>query len=154
MLLNRCPRLTHLSLTGVQAFLREDLDAFCREAPQGKAPYEVDASLTNPTDSLPEFTEHQRNVFCVFSGQGVVDLRNYLNNEASMQTQAQVVDAEDDDDTVNGADAEDGDDDQTMTGMMNAAAITAVEDDGDEELEDADGGQNDGEPLFGPMNPS
>ncbi|KAK3937705.1 SCF E3 ubiquitin ligase complex F-box protein grrA [Diplogelasinospora grovesii] len=61
-LLNSCPRLTHLSLTGVQAFLREDLEAFCRDAP-------------------PEFTEHQRSVFCVFSGQGVVNLRRYLNNE-------------------------------------------------------------------------
>ncbi|OCK75147.1 RNI-like protein [Lepidopterella palustris CBS 459.81] len=34
-LLNNCPRLTHLSLTGVQAFLREDLVVFCREAPIG-----------------------------------------------------------------------------------------------------------------------
>ena len=34
-LLNSCLRLTHLSLTGVQAFLREDLEQFCRDAPQG-----------------------------------------------------------------------------------------------------------------------
>ncbi|KAM7210380.1 SCF E3 ubiquitin ligase complex F-box protein grrA [Rhypophila decipiens] len=61
-LLNACPRLTHLSLTGVQAFLREDLEAFCRDAP-------------------PEFTDLQRSVFCVFSGQGVVSLRKYLNSE-------------------------------------------------------------------------
>ncbi|KAK1753291.1 F-box domain-containing protein [Echria macrotheca] len=61
-LLNSCPRLTHLSLTGVQAFLREDLEIYCRDAP-------------------PEFTEHQRSVFCVFSGQGVVGLRKYLNQE-------------------------------------------------------------------------
>ncbi|KAK4235636.1 hypothetical protein C8A03DRAFT_36510 [Achaetomium macrosporum] len=59
-LLNSCPRLTHLSLTGVQAFLREDLEGFSRDAP-------------------PEFTEHQRAVFCVFSGQGVVGLRKHLN---------------------------------------------------------------------------
>lgn len=62
-LLNSCPRLTHLSLTGVQAFLREDLIVFCREAP-------------------PEFNEHQRDVFCVFSGVGVVRLRSYLNADA------------------------------------------------------------------------
>lgn len=38
-LLNQCPKLTHLSLTGVQAFyLREDLITFCREAPPGKDP--------------------------------------------------------------------------------------------------------------------
>lgn len=61
-LLNSCPRLTHLSLTGVHSFLREDLERFCRDAP-------------------PEFTEHQRQVFCVFSGQGVVGLRRYLNSE-------------------------------------------------------------------------
>lgn len=61
-LLNSCPRLTHLSLTGVQAFLREDLEAFSRDAPH-------------------EFTEHQRQVFCVFSGQGVLGLRRYLNSE-------------------------------------------------------------------------
>ena len=35
-LLNSCPRLTHLSLTGVQAFLREEIVAFCREAPPGQ----------------------------------------------------------------------------------------------------------------------
>ncbi|SZF01447.1 unnamed protein product [Blumeria hordei] len=63
-LLNNCVKLTHLSLTGVQAFLRNDLEQFCREAP-------------------PEFTEHQRNVFCVFSGQGVVALRKYLNSLAN-----------------------------------------------------------------------
>ncbi|KAK3328076.1 hypothetical protein B0T19DRAFT_182611 [Cercophora scortea] len=61
-LLNSCPRLTHLSLTGVQAFLREDLEAYCRDAPA-------------------EFTDHQRSVFCVFSGQGVVGLRKHLNME-------------------------------------------------------------------------
>ncbi|KAL2135330.1 hypothetical protein VTI74DRAFT_8983 [Chaetomium olivicolor] len=59
-LLNSCPRLTHLSLTGVQAFLREDLEDFSRTAP-------------------PEFTDHQRSVFCVFSGQGVVNLRRHFN---------------------------------------------------------------------------
>ncbi|KIV88369.1 hypothetical protein PV10_08060 [Exophiala mesophila] len=58
-LLHNCPRLTHLSLTGVQAFLREDLTRFCRDAPA-------------------EFTHPQRDVFCVFSGPGVERLREYL----------------------------------------------------------------------------
>lgn len=58
-LLHNCPRLTHLSLTGVQAFLREDLTRFCRDAPI-------------------EFTHPQRDVFCVFSGDGVQRLRDYL----------------------------------------------------------------------------
>lgn len=30
-----------------------------------------------------EFTEHQRNVFCVFSGQGVSSLRRHLNTDAA-----------------------------------------------------------------------
>ncbi|KAI1817207.1 RNI-like protein [Poronia punctata] len=61
-LLNCCPKLTHLSLTGVPAFLRDDLEDFCREAPQ-------------------DFTENQRAVFCVFSGTGVVGLRNFFNTK-------------------------------------------------------------------------
>ncbi|KAI0598820.1 hypothetical protein F4775DRAFT_160420 [Biscogniauxia sp. FL1348] len=60
-LLNCCPKLTHLSLTGVPAFLRDDLESFCREAPS-------------------DFTEHQRAVFCVFSGNGVLGLRRYLSS--------------------------------------------------------------------------
>lgn len=56
--------LTHLSLTGVQAFLRDDLLSFCRDAP-------------------PEFNDHQRDVFCVFSGHGVTRLREHLNDQRS-----------------------------------------------------------------------
>lgn len=36
-LLKSCPKLTHLSLTGVQAFLRSEFEQFCREAPRGKS---------------------------------------------------------------------------------------------------------------------
>ena len=54
-----CPQLTHLSLTGVPPFLREEILRFCRQAPQ-------------------EFNNHQRDVFCVFSGQKVNELRNFL----------------------------------------------------------------------------
>ena len=66
VLLNNCPKLTHLSLTGVQAFLREEILAFCREAP-------------------PEFNDHQRDVFCVFSGNGVGRLRDFLNDQKAQQ---------------------------------------------------------------------
>lgn len=59
-LLNSCPRLTHLSLTGVHAFQRDEFTPFCREAP-------------------PEFTQHQRDVFCVFSGHMVSRFRDFLN---------------------------------------------------------------------------
>ncbi|KAH6681894.1 hypothetical protein B0J14DRAFT_501689 [Halenospora varia] len=115
VLLNNCQKLTHLSLTGVQAFLRPDLEQFCREAPS-------------------EFTEHQRSVFCVFSGAGVTGLRRHLNHLPGHGGMEDF-----DQDTVGDADA---DDDQTMTGLMGATALNADEDadaDGDEELEDADG---------------
>lgn len=59
-LLNGCRRLTHVSLTGVQEFLRRDLKTFCRLPP-------------------PDFTLAQREVFCVFSGTGVAKLRLFLN---------------------------------------------------------------------------
>ncbi|KAG5662538.1 hypothetical protein KAF25_004956 [Fusarium avenaceum] len=59
-LLNSCPRLTHLSLTGVAAFQRDDFQPYCRQAP-------------------PEFTQHQRDVFCVFSGTMVSKFRDFLN---------------------------------------------------------------------------
>lgn len=46
----------------MQAFLRDELVVFCRDAP-------------------PEFNEHQRDVFCVFSGTGVARLRQFLNEQ-------------------------------------------------------------------------
>ena len=59
-LLNKLPRLTHLSLTGVSSFRTSELQAFCRPAPR-------------------EFNEHQARAFCVFSGNGISDLRRFLN---------------------------------------------------------------------------
>ncbi|KKA26324.1 hypothetical protein TD95_003516 [Thielaviopsis punctulata] len=61
-LLNACRRLTHLSLTAVSAFLNEDFQKLGRSPP-------------------PEFTDHQRELFCVFSGSGVSNLRDFLNND-------------------------------------------------------------------------
>lgn len=58
-LLMACPKLSHLSLTAVPSFLRPDITAFCRPA---------------PTD----FSDNQRQIFCVFSGKGVQKLRHYL----------------------------------------------------------------------------
>ncbi|KAJ5054642.1 uncharacterized protein L3040_000909 [Drepanopeziza brunnea f. sp. 'multigermtubi'] len=120
-LLNSCPKLTHLSLTGVQAFLRADLEQFCREAPA-------------------EFTEHQRNVFCVFSGMGVFGLRSHLNSLTTSQGGF--------DPSVDGGFGN-VDDDRTMTGMggatamMGAAVLNADDEDADgdgfEEIEDVGG---------------
>lgn len=60
-LLKTCPRLTHLSLTGISAFLRREFTQYCRDPP-------------------PDFTENQKLSFCVFSGPGVAQLRTYLDN--------------------------------------------------------------------------
>jgi hypothetical protein len=59
-LLNKLPRLTHLSLTGVTSFRTAELQAFCRPAPK-------------------EFNDHQARAFCVFSGNGISELRRFLN---------------------------------------------------------------------------
>lgn len=101
-LLNNCPFLTHLSLTGVQAFLREDLLVFCREAP-------------------PEFNEHQRDVFCVFSGNGVSRLRDHLNEEETnptYETDGTMYDDADEADMVVNVNVH-----QQVTAMMGATAI-------------------------------
>ncbi|CAL1701042.1 unnamed protein product [Somion occarium] len=58
-LLQKLPKLTHLSLTGIPAFRRPELQQFCREAPS-------------------EFNSGQRAAFCVYSGKGVSDLRDFL----------------------------------------------------------------------------
>ncbi|KAM0745617.1 RNI-like protein [Meredithblackwellia eburnea MCA 4105] len=58
-LLQALQKLTHLSLTGVPSFRRADLQKFCRPPPT-------------------EFNNNQRQSFCVFSGKGVVELRNHL----------------------------------------------------------------------------
>ena len=39
-------------------------------------------SVTLRLTTQIEFNDHQRDVFCVFSGIGVTNLRNYLNNES------------------------------------------------------------------------
>jgi F-box and leucine-rich repeat protein GRR1 len=65
-LLNVCYKLNHLSLTHVPSFLRKDLQEFCRSPPK-------------------ELTEVQRHAFCVYSGKGVQDLRNYLNTIHSLE---------------------------------------------------------------------
>lgn len=70
-LLNQCPKLTHLSLTGVQAFfLREDLILYCREAPPGLSPF---APLSVPfwQDFDPLYRVHRPSaqyVLCFFWG--------------------------------------------------------------------------------------
>ncbi|CEH12429.1 Leucine rich repeat proteins, some proteins contain F-box [Ceraceosorus bombacis] len=59
-LLQRLGGLTHLSLTGVPAFRKPELQAYCRSPPK-------------------DFNDHQRSAFCVYSGRGVNELRRYLS---------------------------------------------------------------------------
>ncbi|TFY74638.1 hypothetical protein EWM64_g9378, partial [Hericium alpestre] len=58
-LLQKLQKLNHLSLTGIPAFRRPELQQFCREPPA-------------------EFNSTQRQAFCVYSGDGVEKLRRYL----------------------------------------------------------------------------
>ncbi|KZT13083.1 RNI-like protein [Laetiporus sulphureus 93-53] len=60
-LLQKLPKLSHLSLTGIPAFRRPELQGFCRTPPQ-------------------EFNSTQRAAFCVYSGKGVAELRNFLKD--------------------------------------------------------------------------
>lgn len=87
----------------MHAFLREDLTSFCREAPG-------------------EFTVQQREVFCVFSGEGVINLRKYLNGHQRgvgfygdvPEEGTMYQDDDDDDHTVHqDPDVVDDDDDET-----------------------------------------
>ncbi|KAF9544608.1 SCF ubiquitin ligase complex subunit [Mortierella hygrophila] len=64
-LVSQCPKLTHLSVTGVPAFMSPKYQTFCRVPPS-------------------EFTPHQREVFCVFSGKGVRELRQYMQENPTM----------------------------------------------------------------------
>ncbi|KAF9197620.1 hypothetical protein BGZ49_001857 [Haplosporangium sp. Z 27] len=64
-LVNQCSKLTHLSLTGVPAFMSAKYQKFCRVPPS-------------------EFTAHQREVFCVFSGKGVRELRQYMHDHPTV----------------------------------------------------------------------
>lgn len=83
-LVNSCPRLTHLSLTGVSSFMRHDLMRFCRMAPS-------------------DLTQHQQQVFCVYSGSGVLRLRECLN-ELALQTELQAAREREEDEEMVDAD--------------------------------------------------
>ncbi|KZT72505.1 RNI-like protein [Daedalea quercina L-15889] len=58
-LLQKLPKVTHLSLTGIPSFRRPELQQFCRPPPQ-------------------DFNTSQRAAFCVYSGRGVQELRQFL----------------------------------------------------------------------------
>lgn len=68
-LLERLEKVTHISLTGVPGFRRPELQKFCRQPPE-------------------EFSPHQRESFCVYSGHGVRDLQHYLRSVYSSEETA------------------------------------------------------------------
>lgn len=71
--------MTHLSLTGIPAFRRPELQQFCRDPPQVS---EYFAAYSDSIDCFPltqEFNTTQRAAFCVYSGKGVSELRDFLN---------------------------------------------------------------------------
>ena len=86
-----------------------------------------------------EFTEHQRNVFCVFSGEGVNRLRNYLNENQP----SKIYDTEGT--MYDDRDGEEGDADQQVTGLMHATGLGADDDDMDDEVDAGEGSQYGGE---------
>lgn len=103
----------------MRAFLRADLKDYCREAPQGRARVSMKPAALGTNEHI-EFTDAQRNVFCVFSGTGVQGLRSHLNGVGFNRNPT------------------DDDDDQTM---ITGPALTPVDDDddnGDEGMDDAD----------------
>lgn len=136
--MNQCPKLTHLSLTGVAAFyMRDDLDEFCRDAPDGMFGFPLSFDCIVNDRFSKEFTDHQRTVFCVFSGDGVNRLRNYLNADPQSLYDPETTMYDD-------REATDGDNDQQVTSLMNTADIND-DDDGEEDTEAMEGSQFGGE---------
>lgn len=80
-------------------------------------------------DIKAEFTEHQRHVFCVFSGEGVNQLRNYLNEspETLYDTEGTMYDDREGEDM----------DSHQVAGLMHT---TNLNDDDDDDMDEVDGG--------------
>lgn len=83
-----------------------------------------------------EFTEHQRNVFCVFSGEGVNRLRNYLNEDLLERLETGTMYHDHDEEDI---------DDQTVAGLMHATGLGPDDEDMDDEAFAGDGSQYGGE---------
>ncbi|RHZ44783.1 hypothetical protein Glove_709g46 [Diversispora epigaea] len=122
-LVNFCGRLTHLSLTGVPAFLRPEIQRYCRLPPK-------------------EFTPHQRQVFCVFSGKGVKELKNYLSGLIHRCRVTGVVNNNDDDRVVQ----------PEMTGSADVDDSVASEAEAETEGVGEEGGAGEYDNSRGPRN--
>lgn len=116
----------------MQSFLRDDITVYCREAPSGTSPkrYAINKYITRATDISQDFTDHQRDVFCVFSGPGVRSLREHLNREARRQDSDESL-YDDVEDVVEEA--------QQVAGLMNATGLNGGDEMDEEFAEDSEG---------------
>ena len=87
--------------------------------------------------SFLEFTEHQRNVFCVFSGEGVNRLRDYLDKDEqeTLESGGSMYPHRDEEDL----------DDQTVAGLMHATGLGPDDEDMDDEGFPGEGSQYGGD---------
>ncbi|KAF9780029.1 RNI-like protein [Thelephora terrestris] len=92
-MLQKLPKLNHLSLTGIDAFRNPEFQQFCRQPPS-------------------DFNSTQRAAFCVFSGKGVAELRDYLREKYTPFVEA---DGENDTDY--------DDEDEDLSGMVARSSI-------------------------------
>lgn len=89
-LLNACKRLTHISLTGVPAFLRPDLTQFCRPSPKEFNPAQASVLyVILPIYSTTSNNNTNHSCSCVFSADGVKNLRRHLNIQFGLQSSLQ-----------------------------------------------------------------
>ncbi|KAF9651230.1 RNI-like protein [Thelephora ganbajun] len=96
-MLQKLPKLNHLSLTGIDAFRNPEFQQFCRQPPS-------------------DFNSTQRAAFCVFSGKGVAELREYLKERYTPFIEA---DGENDTDY-------DDDDDEDVSGTVGRSGMPST----------------------------
>ena len=98
-----------------------------------------DPLFLSPVNSpFLEFTDHQRNVFCVFSGEGVNRLRDFLNEDHTSSCPAEETMFDD-------RDGEDTDADQALAGLIQATGLGPDDEDMEDEPDPGDGSQDGGE---------
>lgn len=107
-LLQKLHKLNHLSLTGIPSFRKAELQQFCRTPPA-------------------EFNSSQRSAFCVYSGDGVDQLRRYLQQLFNSITE-----------DINQTEDYDGDDDDGYVAAYNHVDQDDVEMETELEAEDGD----------------
>jgi F-box and leucine-rich repeat protein GRR1 len=85
-LLQKLHKLTHLSLTGIPAFRKPELQKFCRPPPS-VCLFPRDTFNTFLYFFHKDFNMSQRATFCVYSGKGVSNLRTFLTELFDQMTE-------------------------------------------------------------------